>query len=193
MCGIPGYEEIKVRPDDIDVDYWVFPASVIAKTIELLKKSDIDFEALPGDFDHVSILPLAASSYDSDELAPSDAILLRCSIEEEDLERAVEYINTHESALRITVLKNSELPEFEFLLDEKENEDLSSELKEVLCAHMRLLLDMTDGDRMRAIYDYDEKASFAKLLKRYSPAVREFILNNVTKRYSAEIQKAMSE
>ena len=192
IAGIPGFEEVRVRPDDSDYDYWIYPASVIGKTIDILKKSGITIDAQRADFEHTDMLPLKASSYCYEGLSRTDAIVLQSLTDAADLERAVEYINSHDGVERISIMKYSELPEFAELLDESAVSGTDPEIRAVLDAYMRSLIDMTDGDRMGAILKYEEKADFAKLLLSYSEPVREFVLNRVSSRFETELRDRMS-
>ncbi|MBO4900016.1 MAG: hypothetical protein J5509_06970 [Lachnospiraceae bacterium] len=191
--GMPESVTLKLRPDDDNFDYRIYPAKTVEKTVALLTNSGIYFDLVPGDSEHFGMIPLVPSAFDNDELEQMDAVALMCQIDGADLDEAVRYINEHDDADRIIVMKRSELPEFMDLLDEEKVRGLSPEIREVLCIYMRNLLDMTDGDRMRSIIDFDEKNSFGRLLLCFSRAVQEFILNHVTNRFEQKLREDMMD
>ncbi|SCY82553.1 hypothetical protein SAMN02910292_03093 [Lachnospiraceae bacterium XBB2008] len=52
-----------------------------------------------------------------------------------------------------------------------------------------MLINMTDGERVRCILDFSENASFGNLLCYYNDQVKEFILSHVSKRHAEELRK----
>ena len=190
--GIPEYTVLRLRPDSDDFDYSIYPEKTVEKTVELLTKSGISFDLVRGDSEYFGMIPLKPSAFDNDELKQNDAVALQCSIDRTDLDEAVRYINEHGDVEKIEIMKRSELPEFLDPLDEEIAACYPEEIREVLCIYMRSLLDMTDGDRMRAMMMFDEKLQFGKLLGLYSKDVREFILDHTSKRYAEELKKEMS-
>lgn len=213
-----GITELRLRPDDDDVDYWIYPEHVVEKTVELLTKSGIFFDLVTGDSEHFSMIPLASSAFDSDELKQEDAVAIQCCVDSADLDEAVRYVNEHNDVDKITIMKRSELPEYSdtvvepaqdkelkallelsssgdgyFLTECSTDSEELSDVKVVMDSFMKTLLDMTDGNRWRAMMAFEEKASFGKLLRLYSKSVQEFILDHTSKRHAEALRKEMRD
>ncbi len=185
----PGMTFIRVRPNDDDYEYYLFPVKAIQKTLDLLRESSIPFDAIRGDDEHISKVLLAASGYNVEDLDASQVVALQSKVDIADLILLVEYVNTHEGPFTISLIKVADLPKFSDYLSPKAKDSLPSEIQEALRRYMMMLVDMTDGERVRCIVDFSENASFWNLLYYYNDQVREFILSHVSKRHAEGLRK----
>ena len=184
-----GMTIIKVHPNDDDLDYHLFPIKVIEKTLNLLRDSSIPFDAIRGDDEHISMVPLAESGYNVEDLDASQVVAIQSKVDIADLFMITKYVNTHEGPFKVSLLKAADLPKFSDYLSPKAQESLPSEIQEALRRYMRMLINMTDGERVRCILDFSENASFGNLLCYYNDQVKEFILSHVSKRHAEELRK----
>ena len=187
----PNLCTVKVRKDEEDFHVYLFPEEVAEKTVELLKSSDIFCEDTPAELavEHPMLSSLLAESrFDVSELEETECVAIECPVEINDLCDLIEYVNSHrDEKICVELFRISELPEYQVLLSEKTEKTYSPEIKEALKEFMRTLLDLSDGDRFRKIYSFNEKADFGKLLNLYSPNVQEFIGDHVSKRFRSEV------
>ncbi len=187
------YFEIKVRARENDYAYYVFPKPIVEKALYWLKNSDIYYDAVRTDSEVMEKLFVEDSKYSTDGYSESECIALESDVDINDLYELIEYIEQHPQAkFLVELYKNSELPEFQDLLNDQFKEQYSPEIQVLLIEYMKTMLDMKASDRMYKIIDYMEKASFAKLLKSYSVNVVEYILSNVTKRLAEELREEMA-
>lgn len=182
---------IKVRENE-ENDFYLFPRKDIEKTIAIVKASKIFCDAFSADSNICTMLPLCESKISVESYDESEVIALNCGIAIEEIYHLIDYIENHENeVIRIQIFKNSELPEFEELLSKNANEKLSMEQKTLLKEYMKVLLDISDSDRLEKILDYWKQASFGKLLLNYSKEVQDFIFHHVTKRMENELKEEM--
>lgn len=190
MDGV--YVELKVRANEDDFDYYVFPKHIVEKTIFCLEKANISYDDVPADSELFQRLPAVESKYSVEEYDESDCVALNSKIDIDDLYEIIAYIEKHpQEQISIVLYKNSELPEFQNLLNNQSKELYSPEMQALLIEYMKILLDMSVSDRLGKIVEYMERGSFAKLLKLYSTNVIEYILSNVTKRLETELREEM--
>ena len=91
--GMPESVALKLRPDDDNFDYRIYPAKTVEKTVALLTNSGIYFDLVPGDSEHFGMIPLVPSAFDNDELEQNDAVALQCLVDGEDLDEETEQTN----------------------------------------------------------------------------------------------------
>lgn len=188
------YVELKVRANEDDLDYYVFPRCVVDKAIGYLEKANIDCEAIPANSEIIRCLPIVESKYSVEEYDESDCIAVNSKVDIAELYEIIDYIEQHpQEKILVALYKNSELPEFQNLLNNQVKEMYSPEMQALLIEYMKILLDMSRSDRWRKIVEYMERGSFAKLLKLYSTSVIEYILSNVSKKLEAELRDEMLE
>ena len=158
--------------------------------MSLLQKSEIYFEAVPANSEHLSVLPLRLSKYDIGEYDEIDVVALFTDIQIDELYDVMEYLHAHENQcgnLILKICKNSELPEFRTVLNEKAMYELAPEYQQVFGGYMKLLLDLNDSDRIKQLMEYSDQKEIAKMLLHYTDEVREFILDHVTTRMAGDI------
>ncbi|SCY82538.1 hypothetical protein SAMN02910292_03092 [Lachnospiraceae bacterium XBB2008] len=127
-----GMTIIKVRSNDDDLDYHLFPVKVIEKTLNLLRDSSIPFDAIRGDDEHISMVPLAESGYNVEDLDASQVVAIQSKVDIADLFMITKYVNTHEGPLRYPCLKQPTCRSFQITYLPK--------LKKVFQARFRRLL-----------------------------------------------------
>lgn len=192
LGGEGTFVELKVRKNEFDYDYYVFPKHVVEKTIICLKRSDIYCDDVSADMEEIQNLPIEESKYSVEEYDEADCVAVHSDIDINELYEIIEYINMHpDYKISIVLYKNSELPEFMDLLSDKAKKECTIEIQAVLSSYMRLLLDMSVSDLARTIIDYGETASFGKLLNMYTEDAIEYICNHVTKRFETELREEM--
>ena len=106
--------EIFVRKNE-DVGYYLIPKDEVIDLLPLLKKGEINYEAVPANSDQISVLPVRLSKYDVNDLDEKDVVALYTDIQIDELYEVMEYIHTHDNRydnIILRIYKNSELPEF---------------------------------------------------------------------------------
>lgn len=189
--NIPGYPEhtlIKVRPNDGDYDYYLFPVSDVERVIELLKQSGIDHDVIRTDDRAFNMIPIGESGYDIEGLDRSQVVALYTAVDISDLLLLIDHINNNEDSFKVVLYKNSELPEYAELLCREKTEALPAEVREALKEYMKYVLDMKAGDLASHVLDYSERASYGMLLNLYSKAVQDYVLDHVSARHAEEIR-----
>ncbi len=190
MDGV--YVELKVRANEDDVDYYIFPKHIVENVICCLKKANIPYDVISADSEIFRRLHVVESKYSVEKYNESDCVALSSNVDIGELYEIISYIEQHpQEQISVVLYKNSELPEFQNLLNNQSKELYSPEMQALLIEYMKILLDMSISDRLGTIVEYMERGSFAKLLKLYSTNVIEYILSNVTKRLETELREEM--
>ena len=182
--------EIFVRKNE-DVGYYLIPKDEVIDLLPLLKKGEINYEAVPANSDQIGVLPVRLSKYDVSDLDEKDVVALYTDIQIDELYEVMEYIHTHDNRydnIILRIYKNSELPEFRTVLNEKAMKSLSPEYQQVFSGYMKLLLDLNDSDRIKQLMRYSNQNEIAKMLLRYTDEVRAFIFDHVTIRMAQDLQ-----
>ena len=187
------FYEVKVRADDDDSYFYLYPEELIGKTVETLRTSGINCDVAEMRDIATGMVPLGEGRYTFDNVGAQSVVAMYSPVAYSEIFELIDFINSNEGKISVKLYKKSELPEFAELLSEKTKSELPLEIQIVLCEYMKSLLDVIDGERLRKIMEYHEQAPFGKLLKLYSGNVQEFMLDHVTKRLEQEIRAQIEE
>lgn len=96
------FVEIKVRSNEEDYKYYLFPTEVIEGTLNLLKENEIHVDDIPATSRILANLPLAESKYSVEELPESMCTALHSEVDINEIYELIDYASAHEDEI-ITV------------------------------------------------------------------------------------------
>ncbi len=193
--GFQGQGCIKVRYNENDYTFYLFPLTAIEDVIRVMEEAQVYHKVIPCvNADVLSKLPVEESQISIEGYDESECVALHSSIDINELYEMMDFISKNPGMkLDIQAFKNTELPEYQDVLNEKARRELTVEQQAVFSGYMRALLDMNKSDLAGMILEFSERSGFDHLLRYYTDTVRGYIYDNISKRMAAMISENPSD
>ena len=187
--------EILVRKDDNGYTHSLIPVKFLEKTIELLKKNKINYDAVRADSRDIRYLRIQESRYSVEEYSESEVYAFLSSIKLDELYELIDYLDKldDKTYVKLRFYKNSELPEYQKLLDEEACARVDDTIKTVLYEYMKLLIDMEVSEALANIINLIDTGKIGHLLRYYTKDVQELVISRSSLRTQAEIREALKK